>query len=160
MDVKGQISAEFVLVIGLVLIIVLGIVSFLGEDNELNQVMSAARSGAIEGANMDSFGIYPNDKFNEYNSANSTHKRVLGQTSVKIIRINYKKNDTAIQLNITASAPSVTNPTDRNALGDRINFYARQSICESFNTVNQTNSLFNPAYSNNYRITTTDVYWI
>lgn len=164
MDARGQISLELVLVVGLIFVIVMAIASVVGEDNELNQAMGAARSGAIEAANVDSFAIYPEETFNNYTSSK---KRLLGTTSVKIIRINYidegsnnTYNKTKIQLRIYASAPTVTNSTDRTALGDRINFYARQSICETFGTSNLTNALYNPAYSNRYVFTTADVTWI
>lgn len=60
MEIKGQVSLELILIIGFILILILGIASFLGTDNELNQIMSAARSGAIEGANAES--LYQNEK--------------------------------------------------------------------------------------------------
>lgn len=157
MDTRGQISLELVLVVGLIFVIVMAIAGVVGEDNELNQAMGAARSGAIEAANVNSFAIYPESKTNEYIDSKS---RLLGPTSVKIIRINYTKNDTNIQLRITASAPTVTNAADKQSLGDRLNFYARKSICESFGTGNRTNALYNPAYSNRYMFTTADVTWV
>lgn len=164
MEIKGQVSIELILIIGFILLIILGIGSFIGTDNELNQAMSAARSGAIEGANADSFAIYPEEAFKNYTVE---HKRLLGTNSVKIIKINYvnqgfneKYNKTKIQFQISASAPSVTDISDRNALGDRVNFYARKSICESFDASDQTNEMFNPAFSNRYVFTTTDVTWV
>ena len=164
MDVKGQMSAEFILVIGFILLIVLGIVSFIGPSNELDQAMAAARSGAIDGANTDSFAIYPQETFKNYTT---NHPRLLSQSSIKIIKIDYVNNGfnatynkTRIQFRISASAPSVLGASDRNALGDRINFYVRRSICESFGTSDQTNKLFNPAFSNRYVFTTADVTWI
>lgn len=164
MEIKGQISIELIMIIGFILLIILVIGSFVGTDNELNQAMSAARSGAIEGANTDSFAIYPEEAFKNYTVE---HNRLLSTSSVKIIRINYTNqgfkdeyNKTKIQLQISASAPSVTDISDRNALGDRVNFYARKSICESFSTSEQTNEMFNPSFSNRYVFTTTDVTWI
>ena len=157
MDTRGQISLELVLVVGLIFVIVMAIAGVVGEDNELNQAMGAARSGAIEGANMDSFAVYPQDAFNSYVTSKS---RALGPTSVKIIKINYTKNDTKIQIRITASAPTVTNAADKQSLGDRLNFFARKSISESFGTSNLTNTLYNPAYSNRYTFTTADVTWV
>ena len=163
MESKGQISIELILIIGFILIIVLGIASFLGEDTELNQAMAAARSGAINGANTDSLAIYPEEPFKNYTVE---HQRLLSPSNVKIIKIDYtnqgfneKYNKTKIQLRISASAPSVTDISDRNVLGDRVNFYARKSICESFGTSSQTNEMFNPAFSNEYMITTVDVTW-
>ncbi len=164
MEIKGQISLELILLIGFIIVLILGIASFLGNDNELNQAMSAARSGATEGANTDSFAIYPEEAFKNYTAE---HKRLLNPSSLKIIEINYtnqgfseKYNKTKIQLKISASVPSVRDSSDRNALGDRVNFYARKSICESFSTSDQTNEMFNPAFSNKYVITTSDVTWV
>lgn len=164
MEIKGQVSIEFILIIGFILILILGIGLLIGNDNELNQAMTAARSGATEGANTDSFAVYPEEPFKNYTAE---HKRLLNPSSLKIIKIDYtnqgfndKYNKTKIQLRISASAPSVTDTSDRNALGDRVNFYARKSICESFGTSDQTNEIFNPAFSNRYIFTTTDVTWI
>ncbi|MGB9978013.1 hypothetical protein [Methanobacterium sp.] len=164
MENKGQISIELILIIGFITLMILGIASFIGEDNELNQAMSAARSGAIEGANIDSFAIYPEEAFKNYTVE---HQRLLSQSNIKIIKIDYvnqgfkeEYNKTKIQLRISASAPSVTEISDRNALGDRVNFHARKSICESFDASSQTNEMFNPAFSNRYVFTTADVIWI
>lgn len=163
MDFKGQITLEFVLLIGLILLIVMGITSYIGEDVELSQAMAAARSGATEGANIDSFAIYPEESFN--NNIDK-HPRILSPSSVKIININYVNfgfnttyNKTRIQLRITASCPTVKSH-DQNSLGDRINYYARKKISELFGTSSQTNMAFNPTYSNRYVFTTADVKWI
>jgi uncharacterized protein (UPF0333 family) len=48
MDQKGQISIEFVLIIAFMLVLVLLVASYAGEQNELNTVLSAARSGATD----------------------------------------------------------------------------------------------------------------
>ncbi|HEX3014331.1 MAG TPA: hypothetical protein VHO92_08675 [Methanobacterium sp.] len=164
METKGQLSIELILIIGFILIIILGIASFMGEDKELNQAMAVARSGAIEGANVDSFAVYPEESFKNYTRE---YQRLLSPSNVKIIKIDYtnhgfdeKYNKTRIQLRIYASAPSVTDEKDRDALGDRVNFYARRSICESFSTSDQTNGLFNPAFSNRYTLTTAGVKWV
>ncbi len=164
MKSKGQVSLELVLIMGFVILLILGIASFLGKNTELNQAMAVARSGAIQGANVDSFAIYPEETFKNYTVE---HQRLLSLSNVKIIKIDYidqgfndKYNKTKIQLRIYASAPSVTDISDRNALGDRVNFYVRKSICESFGTSNQTNDMFNPAFSNRYMFTTTDITWV
>lgn len=164
MEIKGQIAIELILLVGFILVVIMGIASFFGENVELNQAMTAARSGAISGANMDSFAIYPKETYNENIK---DHLRLLSPSSIKIININYinkgydaKYNKILIQLQITASVSNVLDASDRNVLGDRLNFYVRKSISESFGTNNQTNSLFNPAFSNKYLFTTADVKWI
>ncbi len=164
MDLKGQISIEFVLIVAFALIIVFSVAPILGNDVELTQTMGAARNGAINGANVNSFAIYPDETFDIYSKENP---RLLYPASVKIIEIDYKDygfnatyNKTHIQLKITASSPSIKNLEDKNSMGDRINFYARKSICESSGTSNLTNKLFNPAITSRYVITTADVRWI
>lgn len=163
METKGQLSIELILIIGFILIIILGIASFLGEDKELNQAMAVARSGAIEGANIDSFAVYPEKSFKNYTRE---YQRLLSPSNVKIIKIDYKNhgfndtyNKTKIQFQIIASAPNVKNSEDRKDLGERIRFYTMKSICESFDTCNQTNGLFNPAFSNRY-VFTAGVKWV
>ena len=50
MDKRGQISIEFVLVIAVMLVIVLLIASYTGNENESTIVSAAARSGAMNAA--------------------------------------------------------------------------------------------------------------
>jgi len=45
-------------------------------------------------------------------------------------------------------------------MGDRINYYARMSIYKAFNKEDLTNIYYNPAFSDNYCITTSEVQWI
>lgn len=46
MDVKGQLSAEFILIMGFMLVIILLFAAVIGPQIEQNSVMSAARDGA------------------------------------------------------------------------------------------------------------------
>jgi len=48
MDQRAQISAEFILLIGFVFVIVLLIAGYVGEQNELNVISAAARDGAMK----------------------------------------------------------------------------------------------------------------
>lgn len=47
MDQRGQISIEFVLIIAFMLVLVLLIASYAGDENESYVVLSAAREGAV-----------------------------------------------------------------------------------------------------------------
>lgn len=47
LDQKGQISIEFVLVVGIILVLVLVFAPYIGAQSELNAVSAAARSGAM-----------------------------------------------------------------------------------------------------------------
>lgn len=163
-DIHGQLTIEFLLILGFSLIITIPLIISIAGSNELNQAMAASRAGALDGSLSDSLAVYPEDTFKDYEVE---HLRLVNPSCVKIIKIDYINqglsqayNKTKIQLRIHASAPQVKDKTDRNCLGDRINFYARKKICESFHTENLTNSLFNPAFSNNYVFTTADVRWM
>ncbi|EKF84920.1 hypothetical protein [Methanobacterium formicicum] len=163
MDIKGQLPIEFLLMVGLSVIILIPLTVALSDSVELNQAMSAARTGAMQGAISDSLAIYPTESFQDYTREN---QRLLNPSGVKILKITYSNQGfhqgyqkTKIQLKIYASAPQVNNKTDRNCLGDRINFNARKKITESFNTEDLTNTLYNPAFSERYVFTTADVQW-
>lgn len=163
-DIHGQLTIEFLMILGFSLIITIPLIMGISGSNELNQAMAASRAGALDGSLSDSLAVYPEDTFKDYEVE---HLRLVNPSCVKIIKIDYINqglsqayNKTKIQLRIHASAPQVKDKTDRNCLGDRINFYARKKICESFHTENLTNSLFNPAFSNNYVFTTADVRWM
>lgn len=162
-DINGQLPVEFLIVVGFSVMILFPLSLNLINSNELNQVMSATRVGASQGALSDGLAIYPDDSFKDYKLE---HVRLINPSEVKITRVDYVNQGfnptyqkTKIQLRIHASAPSISDKSDRNCLGDRINFHARKKICETFMTQNLTNSVFNPAFSNRYVFTTSDVRW-
>lgn len=163
MDLKGQMSAEFLMMAGFMLIVSCSVVMFIGQDSELIHAMAAARTGASEGLIADSVAIYPDQAFKNYTY---DHSRLLTTSRVKIVKISYEDegfkssyNRTHIRLRIHATGSDM-NSSDLNCLGDRINYYARRSISRVFNTENLTNSVFNPAFTDRYVFTTADVKWI
>jgi hypothetical protein len=163
MDIDGQISAEFIMLTGFMLLATFAVALFIVHENELTLAMGAARSGASEGVIVDSQAIYSDIAYSNYSLE---RPNLISPSDVKIIKIDYMDqgynplyNRTKIQLRIYASGPPL-NKTDLNCLGDRINYHVRRSICEVFNTQNLTNSLFNPAFSDKYVFTTGDVQWI
>ncbi|KAF5068349.1 hypothetical protein [Methanobacterium aggregans] len=164
LDSKGQLPIEYIMTMGVIFLVSLLFLSQAGCQSELNTALASARSGAIEGANMNSFALYPEETFQNYTS---THNTLTKPATVRIISIEYKNQGLSptyrkekIQIKVHASAPSVKNPADRNCLGDRINYHVRMSISQSFKTENLTNKVFNPAFSPRYVFTTCDVAWV
>lgn len=162
-DNNGQISAEYIMIAGFMLIVSCSVAIFISSDSELTHAMAAARTGSTQGIITDSLAIYPDEAFKNYEK---DHQRLISPSGVKIVQIKYKNegyqplyNRTKIQLHIYAKAISMSSK-DLNCLGDRINYNARRSICITFNTQDLTNSFFNPAFSNKYVFTTADVEWI
>lgn len=162
MDIKGQISVEFILLMGFMLIVTCAVAAYIFEGSELTHVMAAVRSGASEGAIANSQAIYPDETFDEYRNEGI---RLLSPSSVKIVKVTCvnkefsdEYNRTKIQLRIYATGSHMSG-AERYRSGSRISYYARKSICEVFQTENLTNSAFNPAFSDKYVITT-GVQWI
>lgn len=163
MNHEGQISAEFIMIASLMLLVSCAVAMFIINESELTHIMAAARSGASEGLIADSLAIYSDDAYSDYTNA---HTRLISPSGIKVVNISYENqgfnslyNRTKIQLKIYASGPRM-NSSDLNCLGDRINYNARKSICKVFNTQDLTNSFYNPAFTNKYVITTADVKWV
>lgn len=164
MDNKGIFTIENILIMGFSIIIIFSVAPLISENSELNTCMAAVRSEIFVGAEIDSLAVYPEIKFQEYGMK---HQRLRGQSTVTFCGMTYKNQGynpvykkSMIQIKIYASTPSLNDARDRNCVGDRLNFYARKSICEAFKTENLTNDYYNPAFSDNYMITTGEVEWV
>jgi hypothetical protein len=164
MDFHGQYVLEYILILGFSILVSLSSLTLVYDINELNTIMASARSGVLLGSAMDGLAIYPHEKFDNYIKK---HPRLITGSKIYFIRVIYEKDGydpiykrKKIKLKIYASIKSVYNVADRECIGDRINYYVRRSICKSFNTENLTNTYYNPAFSDNYFITTYDVVWV
>ena len=164
MDFTGQYALEYILIFSICILVAVSTLSLVYDINELNTIMASARSGVVIGSEMDSLAIYPHETFDNYIIK---HPRLKTGSKVTFKGIKYEKEGydpvyqkDKIKLKIYASAISVYSYDDRQCIGDRINYYVRRSICKSFKTENLTNIYYNPAFSDNYFITTYDVEWV
>lgn len=164
MDSHGNIAIEYMLIVGMAFIISLMVLNFINTEQELNNALGAARSGAFEGITMDNFAIYPKEAFNSYETEKPT---LISPSSIKIVKIeaidqgystNYKK--TKIQLKVFVFCTKLFNNDEKDSLGDRINYNVRKSISMCFKTENLTNSIYNPVFSPKYVFTTADIKWV
>lgn len=163
-DSKGQISAEYLIMAGVLILIVMISAVFIASESELNTAMAAARNGVAEGVGVSSVGIYPKDTFVDYPNSKTN---LLIPYSVEIINIsylqlghdeNYDKN--WIQFTVYAKTYDKFSGDELDSIGDRINFYLRKSIAISFNSTSYTNNLYNPVFSPHYVFTTANVKWV
>ena len=163
-DNRGQISAEFLFLFGVLILIVMLSIIFLASEQELNLAMAAARSGAIEGLATSSSAIYPTDTYRDYSNSKTS---LLYPYSVEIVNIsytdlgydvNYEKN--WIQFRVYAKTSKRFDNSELVSIGDRINYNLRKSLAVSFNSTDSTNKLYNPVFSNNYVYTTANVKWV
>lgn len=163
-DSQGQISAEFLFLWGvLIVIIMLGII-FTSNQNELNIAMSAAHEGVIEGIGTSPTGIYPEDTYNDYFISK---ENLLTPYSVEIVNISYNElgydvnyDKKRIQFRVYAKTDERFDNDELVSIGDRINYNLRKSLALSFNSTASTNKLYNPVFSPHYVYTTANVKWI
>lgn len=163
-DSTGQISAEYLILIGSLIMIVMISTVFIFNEHELNIAMAAARNGANEGLATSSQAIYPEDTFRDYSKSDSP---LLHPYSVEIVNISYERMGMdenyakqKIQFKVYARTNSDFDKKDLVSIGDRINYNLRKSLAYSFNTTHSTNKLYNPVFSNHYIYTTANVKWL
>lgn len=163
-DNKGQLSGEYLLLVGILIMVVMLSAVFIAGENELNIAMSAARNGVIEGIGTSSAAIYPEDTFNDYSNSKSN---LMHPYSVDIVNISYSNlgkdanyGKEKIRFEVYATTDYKYSNSELVSIGDRINYNLRKSLAVSFNSTSSTNKLYNPVFSPHYVYTTANVKWI
>lgn len=163
-DNSGQISAEYLLLSGVLIFILLLSTVFIANEQELATAISAARSGIDEGIVSSSSAIYPKQTYNDYSKSNSD---LLIPHSVEIVNITYIElgvdnnyDKKKIQFKVYAKSSKDFSKKELDSIGDRINYNLRKAIAISFNTTSSTNKLYNPVFSPHYVYTTANVKWV
>ena len=163
-DSKAQISGEFLLLFGVLIIIIMFAIVFATQEHELNIAMSAARIGVEEGLATSSSGIYPKDTYRDYSNSK---EMLLYPYSVDIVNVSYEdlgydKNydKTKIQFKVYAQTSDRFDSKDLVSIGDRKNYNLRKSLSISFNSTASTNKLYNPVFSPHFVFTTANVKWV
>lgn len=164
MDCKGQSSAEFLLLMGFFIALLVVSSIFILEEDELNKAMIAARNGVNEGIIIDSAAVYPDDVYREYELSK---ENLLHPSLIKLENVNYTNmgvdsgyNKEKIQFKVTVSSSEIIDKDLQDSFGDRINYNLRKALAYTFNSENLTNELYNPVFSNHYVFTTANVKWI
>ena len=164
MDKNGQISAEFLFLFGVLIVIIMISIVFISSENELNTAMEAARNGVIEGVSTSSSAVYPKDTYRDYSKTKSD---LLVPYSVELVNISYEElghdsryDKKKIQFKVYAKTSDKFSKDELVSIGDRINYNLRKSLALSFNTTSATNKLYNPVFSPHYVYTTANVKWV
>lgn len=163
MDDKGQLSIELIFLVGILTIVLVLSSIFILHEHELTTAMTAARNGVNEAITLNSIAVYPIQTFNEYEMEK---EKLLYPRTIKLVHLNYTKMNyemegkEKIQFNVSVTTPDDLSNSEKDALGERINFYLRKSVANSFNSENLTNKLYNPVFSNHYIYTTANVKWV
>ena len=163
-DIRGQISAEYLLLSGVLILVLISALIFAAGEDELNRAMEASRNGAIEGMDSSASAMYPDDTYYDYSNSKSI---LLDPYSVELVNISYSElgwdsnyDKQKIQFKVYAKASREFTKKELDSIGDRINFNLRKSIAVTFNTTSSTNGLFNPVFSPHYVFTTANVKWV
>lgn len=163
-DNKGQMSAELLLILGSLILVLMLSLSFVASQNELTMAMTAARNGVNEGSLSTAGAIYPSDTYSDYSKANT---RLLTPSSIEIVNISYaetgydsKYEKQKIQFKVYAHSSVDLKKKELDSIGDRINYNIRKSIALTFETSKATNKLYNPVFSPHYVYTTANVKWV
>ena len=161
---RGQITGEYLLLAGVLIIVVMMSLQFIAFENELNTAMGAARNGVTEGIGTSSVAIYSKDSYNDYASSKSS---LLHPYSVEIINITYSDlgrdnnyDKQKIQFKVYAKVSDKYSKSELDSIGDRINYNLRKSIAICFNSNSSTNKLYNPVFSPHYVFTTANIKWV
>lgn len=161
---KAQVSAEYLFLTGVMILILMMGAVFIYSQQELNIAMSAARNGVNDGIVSSSSGIYPKQTYNDYSNSKGY---LLIPYSVELVNISYSEmgfdnnfNKKKIQFKVYATAPKDFSKKQLDSIGDRINYNLRKSIAISFNSTSSTNRLYNPVFSPHYVFTTANVKWV
>ena len=161
---RGQITGEYLLLAGVLIIVVMMSLQFIAFENELNTAMGAARNGVTEGIGTSSVAIYSKDSYNDYASSKSS---LLHPYSVEIINITYSDlgrdnnyDKQKIQFKVYAKVSDKYSKSELDSIGDRINYNLRKSLAICFNATSSTNKLYNPVFSPHYVFTTANIKWV
>lgn len=163
-DDAGQISGEYLLLAGVMILILMMSAVFIYSQQELNIAMSAARNGINDGIASSSSAIYSKQAYNDYSKTKSD---LLIPNSVEIVNVSYAEtgidknfDKKKIQFKVYATSSKDLSKTQLDSIGDRINYNLRKSIALSFNSTSSTNKLYNPVFSPHYVFTTANVKWV
>ncbi|WP_299523412.1 hypothetical protein [uncultured Methanobrevibacter sp.] len=162
-DKKGQLSGEYLLLIGSLIVILIMSIFLITNEHELNIAMAAAKSGVTDGVALSTTAIYPKETFNEYDDKEGLkHPYFVTILNISYDSMGIDKNygKQKIQFKVYAKASQNYSKKELDSIGDRINYNLRKSIATSFNSTNNTNRLYNPVFSNNYIFTTANVVWV
>ena len=161
---KGQVSAEYLLLLGVLIVVLMISISFISSQNELTMAMAAARNGVNDGSLYASSAIFPSDTYNEYSKANY---ELLIPSSVEIINVSYTDmgydsnfDKQKIQFKVYAHTSKDLDKKELDSIGDRINYNLRKAIALTFESTKATNKLYNPVFSKHYIFTTANVKWV
>lgn len=156
MNNEGQITAEYILMIVVIILISVMMTQVLLTESEKNIVLESAQTGAQIGVDKNAYAMYYNDTFNNYMI---NYPKLLYPTEIKVINISIMENNNIISLQVCLHSNNYLTNNQKEIVGSRVNYYVRKTISETFNQ-QDTDLYYENCQSNNYKIETKKVKWV
>ena len=156
MNNKGQITAEYILIVGVIIVILISMSHVLMVESEKNLILESAQTGAQIGIDKNAYAMYYNDTFNNYMM---NYPKLLYPTEIKVINISIIESNDSISLEVFLHTNNYLTNNQKEIVGSRVNYYIRKTISETFNH-ESTDLYYEDCQSNNYKIDTKKVRWI
>lgn len=155
MNNNGQITLEYILIMGIIIIIMMSTIQTLNTQSEKNIILAAAHTGAQIGVDKNSYAMYYNDTVNNYAI---NHPQLLYPIEIKIIKINMSQEEEVIFLQAQLSSNNYLTLNQKEIISQRVNYYIRKTVAETFNQKN-ADLFYENVKSENYNIKTKKVRW-
>ncbi len=156
MNTKGQITAEYILLLVVIFIVLISTSNIIQQESEKNIILTSAQIGAQIGVDKNGYAMYYNDTFNNYQN---NYPKLLKTTEIKVIKINMYEQDKDIILEVVLHSNSYLTNNEKYIVGSRVNYYVRKTISETFDLIS-TDTYYNQIYTENYKIETKIVKWV
>lgn len=156
MNNKGQITEEYILIVGMIIVILILMSHVLIIESEKNLILESAQTGAQIGIDKNAYAMYYNDTFNNYMI---NYPKLLYPTEIKVINISIIENNNTMSLQVLLHSNNYLTNNQKEIVGFRVNYYIRKTISETFNQEG-TDLYYENCQSNNYKIETKKVKWI
>lgn len=156
MNNKGQITVEYILLVGIIVIILIFTTNIILKETEKNTILISAQSGAQIGIDKNGYAMYYNDTFNNYEE---NYPKLLQPTEIKIINITLQEREKTIILQVNLHTNQYLTNNEKYVIGYRVNYYIRKSISETFNQ-EQNDLYYENLQTKNYKIETETVKWV
>lgn len=156
MNNKGQITVEYILLIGIILILIVFTINIILNETEKNTILVSAQSGAQIGIDKNGYAMYYNDTFNNYEE---NYPKLLQPIEIQLINITMQEKYKTITLQAYLHTNQYLTNNEKYIIGYRVNYYIRKSISETFNK-EQNDLYYENLQTNNYMIETENVKWV
>lgn len=156
MNNKGQITLEYILMTGIIIVILIGSIQTINTESEKNTILSAAQMGAQMGVDKNAYAMYYNDTFNNYATNNL---QLIFTMDIRVINISMTQEENSLYLQATIHSNTYLTDNQREIISQRVNYYIRKTISQTFDQKN-ADVFYENVKSNNYNIKTKKVNWV